>query len=142
MARIDCYIDHTLCSGAKYSFCDDCKKAQEQKEYKEKTTKATTPAEVSLAHVPSKTVEFVSYDGAFPNLCSGTLVLKINGEKKEFPSGCLVSGGNTWFDENWVEHIEHGKWTVNVPKDLERFKQAIEDCVNENIPHGCCGGCE
>lgn len=30
MARKDCYIDHTLCSGAKYSFCDDCKKAQEQ----------------------------------------------------------------------------------------------------------------
>ena len=54
MARIDCYIDHTLCSGAKYSFCDDCKKAQEQKEYKEKVTKARTPAEVSLAHIPSE----------------------------------------------------------------------------------------
>lgn len=54
MTRRDCYIDHTLCSGAKYSFCDDCKKAQKQKEYKKKITKARTPAEVSLAHIPSE----------------------------------------------------------------------------------------
>lgn len=54
MARKDCYIDHTLCSGAKYSFCDDCKKAQKQKNYNERITKVTTPAEVSLAHIPSK----------------------------------------------------------------------------------------
>lgn len=57
MARKDCYIDHTLCSGAKYSFCDDCKKAQKQEEYKERITKATTPAEVSLAHIPSPSKE-------------------------------------------------------------------------------------
>lgn len=30
-------------------------------------------------------VEFVSYDGAYPNLCSGQLVLKINGQAREFP---------------------------------------------------------
>lgn len=39
MARKDCYIDHTLCSGAKYSFCDDCKKAQKQEKLQEKNNK-------------------------------------------------------------------------------------------------------
>ena len=29
-------------------------------------------------------VEFVSYDGAYPNLCAGQLVLKINGQVREF----------------------------------------------------------
>lgn len=39
-------------------------------------------------------------------------------------------------------HIEYGDWTVtNLPKDLEPLKKEIEECVNENIPQGCCGGC-
>lgn len=36
-------------------------------------------------------VEFVSYDGDFPNLCSGTLVLRIDGEKVTFPKYCMCS---------------------------------------------------
>ena len=62
-------------------------------------------------------VEFVSYDGAYPNLCSGQLVLKIN------------------------EHIETGRWSIDLPEDLEPLRNRIEECINENIPHGCCGGC-
>lgn len=38
-------------------------------------------------------VEFVSYDGAYPNLCTGQLVLKINGQVREFSRHCLQSGG-------------------------------------------------
>ena len=30
-------------------------------------------------------VEFVSYNGSFPNLCSGTLVLRIDGVERTFP---------------------------------------------------------
>lgn len=45
-------------------------------------------------------VEFISYDGAFPNLCSGTLVLKINGKRREFPSGCLISEGWCYVKED------------------------------------------
>ena len=43
-------------------------------------------------------VEFVSYSGAYPNLCSGELVLKINGEPVYLVSenGCaLVMPVNT-----------------------------------------------
>lgn len=44
-------------------------------------------------------VKFVSYDGKYPNLCSGTLVLEVDGEKREIPYA-LCSGGSAYFDEN------------------------------------------
>lgn len=53
-------------------------------------------------------VEFVSYDGAYPNLCTGQLVLKINGQVREFSRYCLQSGGTVWFDNDWNAHIENG----------------------------------
>lgn len=54
-------------------------------------------------------VEFVSYDGAYPNLCTGQLVLKINGQVREFSRHCLQSGGTVWFDNDWNAHIENGR---------------------------------
>ena len=24
---------------------------------------------------------------------------------------------------------------------IEQYRREIEDCVNDNVPHGCCGGC-
>lgn len=35
-------------------------------------------------------IEFVSYDGKYPNLCSGQLVLKINGQVRELPLQALT----------------------------------------------------
>lgn len=86
-------------------------------------------------------VEFVSYDGAYPNLCTGQLVLKINGQVREFSRHCLQSGGTVWFDNDWNAHIENGRWSIDPPEDLEPLRKKIEECINENIPHGCCGGC-
>lgn len=86
-------------------------------------------------------VEFVSYDGEYPNLCSGQLVLKINGQARVFPRYCLSSGGSVWFDNDWDEHVETGRWSINLPEDLEPLRKEIEECINENIPYGCCGGC-
>ena len=88
-------------------------------------------------------VEFVSYDGAYPNLCAGTLVLRLDGEEWKFPPHALESGGSVWFDDSWEEHIEDGGWSIEKwpsewPDDAKR--DAV-DCVNENVPHGCCGGC-
>lgn len=96
---------------------------------------------INKANRGKRRVEFISYDGAYPNLCSGLLVLKINGKVKEFPRYCLHSGGGVWFDDNWHEHIESGPWSIDLPDDLEPLRQQIEKCINENIPHGCCGGC-
>lgn len=86
-------------------------------------------------------VEFVSYDGRFPNLCSGTLVLKINGETVKFPPYCMHSGGRVWFSDNWEEHVESGEWDVEIPEQYKPYTKEILEVVNSNIHHGCCGGC-
>lgn len=86
-------------------------------------------------------VRFVSYDGAYPNLCRGTLVLEINGKPRIFDMGALYSTGGIWYDDECMWHTRQGKWQVDVPPDLAKYQREIEDCVNENVPHGCCGGC-
>ena len=86
-------------------------------------------------------VEFISYNGCYPNLCSGLLVLSIDGQAVEFPDYCMHSGGSVWFDGDWDEHVEYGSWSVDVPEEYEHLKDEIEECVNNNVSWGCCGGC-
>lgn len=85
-------------------------------------------------------IEFVSYDGSYPNLCSGTLVIRYDGTEYSFN---LVSGGRVWFDEHWSEHVEDGPWSVGDAPD--RFPAelipAVEKIANEHVQLGCCGGC-
>ena len=88
----------------------------------------------------AEVVEFVSYDGKYPNLCIGELVLKIDGEIVSL-GRCLCSGGSVWFDDDCAEHIDEGEWSVDVPKRYEHLKDEITKVVNENVEYGCCGGC-
>jgi len=85
----------------------------------------------------------ISYDGSYPNLCSGTLIVYIDNKEWRFPSYCLESGGGVWFDDNKDEHVEHGRWTVSDwPDDFpDEYKKAVTNEINCNIKHGCCGGC-
>ena len=85
----------------------------------------------------------VEYNGAYPNLCSGKLIVTIDRQRYVFPDYCLVSGGSVWFDENWDEHVETGEWSIDKwPENFpEELKGAVVEAINENIPHGCCGGC-
>jgi len=85
----------------------------------------------------------VKYDGSYPNLCSGKLILIINNKEWVFPDYCLSSGGSVSFDEEWNECVTSGGWTITeYPKDFpEELKQAAENAVNENVECGCCGGC-
>lgn len=85
-------------------------------------------------------VKFVSYSGAFPNLCSGTLVLEIDDKPVELVDA-LCTGGYVFFDEDWNECVGWGPWTVDLPENLEIFRAEIEELVNSNVPWGCCGGC-
>lgn len=86
-------------------------------------------------------VEFVSYDGKYPNLCSGILVIKIDGKTVTLPRYCLVPGGGT----NWRQDLVlEGPWELDemfFPKEYEPYKNDILCVINKNIPWGCCGGC-
>lgn len=91
----------------------------------------------------SGSLEFVSYDGAYPNLCAGTLILRMGGSEIVFPSHSLSSGGSAGFDSDWNDHVDSGPWSISDwPAGFpESLKQRAEDLVNENVGPGCCGGC-
>lgn len=89
-------------------------------------------------------IKFVSYDGKWPSLCLGNVVLEKDG--KEFKiSGLLISGGSCYFTNGYSEsHVDSGDWIVNkeaLPDGLKEDYDYIRFLVNENITHGCCGGC-
>jgi len=89
-------------------------------------------------------VRFVSYDGKWPNLCSGTLVLKVGDKKFVFPKYCMRSGGSVWFSNGYAEeHVEHGDWSISdwPERFPENLKDEAERIVNDNVGRGCCGGC-
>ena len=113
-------------------------------------------------------IKFISYTGKWPNLCSGVLTVEINGKEYKFgheiddydfktnsyktdnfdgfwlTGGCIkMSIDRDMWSENgpwkingyWESADEkHPQWVIDIlPKLLEIF--------NENVPHGCCGGC-
>lgn len=89
-------------------------------------------------------VKFISYDGKAPTLCSGTLVIEVAGVQFKLKD-VLESGGSVTFDEEWEDTITEGPWEIadyaKFPEELEPFKEKILELVNENVEHGCCGGC-
>jgi hypothetical protein len=97
--------------------------------------------ELELAKRLMGAVEFVSYSGAYPNLCSGELVVKIEGRKWVIQR--LESGGSVTFDENWSENVAGGPWRISEwPRGFpEEYKEDVVDLVNKKVSHGCCGGC-
>jgi hypothetical protein len=86
-------------------------------------------------------VRFISYNGAYPNLCSGELVLEIDGAVVPFPQYCMRSGGSVSFTDDWEEVVTEGKWTVEVPEQYKQYEREINRVVNANVDFGCCGGC-
>jgi hypothetical protein len=85
----------------------------------------------------------VSYDGNYPNLCSGKLVVTIDDKVWVFPDYCMRSGGGVWFDNGWSEHVDRGEWTIREWPDgfPVELQDAVTNAVNCEISHGCCGGC-
>lgn len=87
-------------------------------------------------------VEFISYDGKYPCLCMGTLCIKVD-EKRYLFHHAMHSGGCIRRDEDWNMWAEQGDWEIDLFEhpELEPYKEEITKVINENVPHGCCGGC-
>lgn len=107
-------------------------------------------------------VEFISYTGRYPNLCSGILTLKIDGEIYRFghePDSYnynedkydddnydkfWCSGGKVSFSGEYGYDVSEGEWEIDVDKLPEQFRKyasEIDYTFNANVEHGCCGGC-
>lgn len=87
-------------------------------------------------------VEFVSYNGEYPCLCFGTLTIKVNEKVYSF-NNAMISGGCIQRSEDWDMWAVQGDWEINLDEhpELEPYKEEITHIVNENVKHGCCGGC-
>ena len=84
----------------------------------------------------------IDYDGAYPCLCSGHLVVTIDGTPYDFGYFSLESGG--YIADDW-ESVYTDEWIIkkyptNFPND-EKLKKAVLKAINKKIEHGCCGGC-
>ena len=84
----------------------------------------------------------IKYDGEYPNLCSGNLEVEIDGKNYRFPDYSLCSGGSI-VCSSMNEEVIKGEWNlVDWPKHFTpEMKVAVLKKINEEIPHGCCGGC-
>ena len=100
-------------------------------------------------------VKFVSYSGEYPNLCSGILILNIDGEEVKFGSSYLDKGSKM-YESFWSSggrcvrngysesYVDHGDWEINIdalPDKYKKYASEIDDVFNSNVRHGCCGGC-
>ncbi len=89
----------------------------------------------------------IQYDGEYPNLCSGKLIVSIHSPSGTavwpFPDHCLSPGGGVGFTDDYDEILETGEWTVRYwpegfPEDL---KESTLSAINAQILWGHCGGC-
>lgn len=102
-------------------------------------------------------VEFVSYTGKYPNLCSGVLTLCIDGEEVRFGHDYFESwktdgnydefwstGGACGFYADGEDYIDHDEWQLiesNLPEKYKPYSEELINVFNENVRCGCCGGC-
>lgn len=95
-------------------------------------------------------VEFVSYSGTYPCLCMGMLILKIDAKEVKF--GNKYSYKDVDYPKFWQSggridsdyHVYSGEWEIDVeelPKQYRKYAAEIDYIFNENVSHGCCGGC-
>lgn len=87
----------------------------------------------------------ISFTGKYPNLCSGVLSVFVDGKQWVFEKYALESGGIcNWDYDKHEQTTEEGAWEIaKWPSGFpETLKKDVLDLVNNQIPHGCCGGCE
>lgn len=88
-------------------------------------------------------VEFIDYTGKWPNLCSGTLTLEIEGEVVRFS---YEQGNRFWYSGGCCQgfNIIREPWIIDrndIPEKYRKYYYEIVHVFNENVEWGCCGGC-
>jgi hypothetical protein len=86
----------------------------------------------------------IEYDGSYPNLCGGTLIIIIDNVEFIFRNYSLVSGGSCWMSGDYRDSgTRQGQWSINRWPDNfpEEYKEEVLNEINKQIPYGCCGGC-
>lgn len=110
-------------------------------------------------------IEFISYTGKYPNLCSGVFTVKIDGKTVGFGhdsssynwrtskyndsnyEAFWTTGGNCGFRNNYEEsYINREPWQLTYetncyPNHIKDLLPELLRVFNENVPYGCCGGC-
>ena len=106
-------------------------------------------------------IKFVSYDGKYPNLCRGQLVVEIDGKLVKFGLPLFsddlqfdykpfwMSGGGVELDPETCDvNVTEGPWIKDYcisekdfPKEIWDAIPQLIDIMNENVNCGCCGGC-
>lgn len=109
-----------------------------------------------LINAPTSTetdnVKFISYSGKYPNLCSGELMLEIEGEIYTFGKHhsnyplCFweTGGGCEGRRLNYSEYTTNGSWIIDynkIPPEFRKYAVVIDYLFNSNVEQGCCGGC-
>ena len=93
------------------------------------------------------TIEFVSYDGEFPNYCRGILTLRIDGVEKTFgrtPPICLRDKHTKECDyqDFWNSGCSIPDYAeIRLPKELRPYSEQIFEVFERNVPVWECGGC-
>jgi len=84
----------------------------------------------------------VSYNGSFPNACSGTLCIKEDGIVIYSNDHSCHSTGSVTFDDEWNECVECGELLWD-EEEAEKFDKEIQEAVRAVLRevHVCCGGC-
>jgi len=84
----------------------------------------------------------VSYDGDYPNACSGKLEIKVDGELIYSKKHCCSSTGSVSFDDDWNENVTQGElnWedANDFAEDLEILRAVYSVLDGVGV---CCGGC-
>lgn len=102
---------------------------------------------INMENIKPKHVEFVSYTGEYPCLCSGTLTLRIDGEEVIFWN--MGKAGIKGYPSFWITNGDcrnphSSEWVIDyetIPEKYRDYFYEIDEVFNENVPRPCCGGC-
>lgn len=93
-------------------------------------------------------IEFVGYDGKYPNLCCGVLTIKVDGVLYSLKDCLMVEG--IFCTDPYSKQYKTYPWTLDTvdfklcTREINFTKEEVEyleKLCNEHIPKGHCGGC-